>query len=86
MVTTALSTTCALVRSVAVHSMNTLRVASVILECSPLMIGGSEHTTRLASKMTGYTGLQRQRRRGPNDTHIIIYAHSGGGGYAAAST
>ena len=46
------------VRSVAVHSMNTLRVASEIFECSPLMRGGRLHTVRLASRTTGYTGLR----------------------------
>ena len=56
MVSIVLSTTLALVRSVAVHSMKTLRVLSLILEWSPLMIGGSDSTTPLASWMTGYRG------------------------------
>jgi hypothetical protein len=94
--TTVLSTVLALVRSVAVHSMNTSRVFNVICtytrdtqarlgehhgkplpqcaclqpvgaskpfpvpsvltaECDPLMMGGRESTTLLASYMTGYT-------------------------------
>lgn len=35
-----LSTTLALVRSVAVHSMNTSRVSRLMAECAPLMMGG----------------------------------------------
>lgn len=43
-VTTMLSTMRALVRSVAVHSMKTLRVLSEMAECAPLMMGGRERT------------------------------------------
>lgn len=42
-------TIASLVSSVAVRSMNTFRVLSVILECSELMMGGMESTVRLAS-------------------------------------
>ena len=48
-VTTVFSTMVALVRSVAVHSMKTSLVCSFIFECSPLMIGGRDKTTRLLS-------------------------------------
>lgn len=43
----------ALVRSVAVISMNTFLVFKVILEWSPLMIGGIERTVLLLSYMIG---------------------------------
>jgi hypothetical protein len=46
---TVLSTICALVRSVAVHSMNTSRVCRLMALCAPLMMGGSDSTVRLAS-------------------------------------
>jgi hypothetical protein len=39
-----LRTIFALVRSVAVHSMNTFFVFSEIAECAPLIIGGSDKT------------------------------------------
>lgn len=50
---TVLSTTRALVRSVAVHSMNTLRVRSEMALRAPLITGGSDSTLRSASRMTG---------------------------------
>ena len=37
--------------------MSTFLVARLILECSPLMIGGSESTTPFASLITGYAGF-----------------------------
>lgn len=45
-----------LVRSVAVTSIKTFLVSKVILDWLELMIGGNEHTTRLESYITGYTG------------------------------
>ena len=45
----------------AVTSMSTFRVLIDILECSPLMIGGTEQTTSLLSSTKGYTGLSRIR-------------------------
>ena len=42
-----------LVRSVAVISMKTFFVVSLILECSELMRGGKEQTVLFASSMTG---------------------------------
>lgn len=47
--TSVLRTMLALCSSVAVISIKTFLVESLILECSELMIGGREHTTRLAS-------------------------------------
>ena len=44
-----LMTISSLVLSVAVHSMKILRVLAEIFEWSPLMIGGSEQTTRFES-------------------------------------
>ena len=41
------------VLSVAVHSMKTFLVLVLIFECSPLMIGGNEQTTRFTSYITG---------------------------------
>lgn len=45
------------VKSVAVHSINTFFVFSVIFEWSPLIIGGSDNTIPLLSVITGYTEL-----------------------------
>lgn len=42
-----------LVKSVAVHSMNTFLVFKVILEWSPLIIGGKERTRPLLSVIIG---------------------------------
>lgn len=53
MVTMMLLQISALVLSVAVMSMKTLRVSRVILEWLELMIGGMEQTVRLASRITG---------------------------------
>lgn len=53
MVTIMLLQISALVLSVAVMSMKTLRVSRVILEWLELMMGGMEQTVRLASRMTG---------------------------------
>ena len=52
-----------LVRSVAVHSMKTLRVSSVMREWWPLMMGGMLSTTPSASRITGYTALSRMMGR-----------------------
>lgn len=49
MVTMMLFTTSSFVLSVAVISMKTFRVFSVIFEWSPLMIGGREQTVLLES-------------------------------------
>ena len=49
MVTRVSSTMLAFVRSVAVTSKKMFLVLSVILECSPLMMGGRDSTTSLAS-------------------------------------
>mmetsp|Transcript_24834 Transcript_24834/g.45388 ORF Transcript_24834/g.45388 Transcript_24834/m.45388 type:complete len:203 (-) Transcript_24834:483-1091(-) len=56
MVTTVSSTMCALVRSVAVHSMNTSVVSRVMREWWPLMMGGRDMTVPLPSRITGYRG------------------------------
>ena len=48
-VATMLTTMASLVSSVAVTSMNTFRVFSVILLCSELMIGGIDSTVRFVS-------------------------------------
>ena len=53
MVTRMLLTISALVLSVAVMSMKTLRVLRLILEWLEFMIGGIEQTVRFASRMTG---------------------------------
>ena len=53
MQTSMLFTISAFVRSVAVMSMKTLRVASVILLWLEFMIGGIEQTVRFASRITG---------------------------------
>ena len=53
MVTRILFTISALVLSVAVMSMKTLRVLRLILEWFEFMIGGIEQTVRFASSMTG---------------------------------
>ena len=53
MVTRILFTISALVLSVAVMSIKTSRVLGLILEWLEFMIGGIEHTVRLASRMTG---------------------------------
>ena len=45
-----------LFRSVAVHSMKMLVVSWEIFEYSPLMIGGTDSTSPLESKITGHTG------------------------------
>lgn len=63
MVTMMLQTMSSLVWSVAVMSMKTFLVSSVILERSLLMMGGREQTFRSASRMTGYTGLSRRMCR-----------------------
>lgn len=42
--TTVFRTIFALVRSVAVHSMNTFLVLRVMAECAPLIIGGNDNT------------------------------------------
>lgn len=49
---TVFKTMLALVWSVAVHSIKTFFVESLIFECSPLIMGGNEHTTRFESYMT----------------------------------
>lgn len=56
MVTRMLLHISAFVLSVAVMSMKTLRVFTLILEWFELMIGGIEQTVRFLSSMTGYTG------------------------------
>jgi len=43
------STILALLRSEAVHSMNTSWVLRLMAECAPLIMGGSDSTVRLAS-------------------------------------
>ena len=53
MVTRMLLQISALVLSVAVMSMNTLRVSRVILEWLEFIMGGMEQTVRLASSITG---------------------------------
>lgn len=53
MVTRMLFTISALVSSVAVMSIKTLRVLRLILEWLELIIGGMEQTVRFASRMTG---------------------------------
>lgn len=53
MQTMMLLTISALVLSVAVISMKTLRVCKVILEWFEFIMGGIEQTVRLASRMTG---------------------------------
>ena len=53
MVTRMLRHISALVLSVAVMSINTLRVSRVILEWLEFIIGGMEQTVRLASSITG---------------------------------
>lgn len=63
MVTIVFSTVFAFVMSVAVHSMRMLRVVNLIFEWSPLIIGGSESTRRVLSKITGYTGDSRMMGR-----------------------
>mmetsp|Transcript_14882 Transcript_14882/g.23448 ORF Transcript_14882/g.23448 Transcript_14882/m.23448 type:complete len:208 (-) Transcript_14882:534-1157(-) len=55
------NTILAFVKSVAVTSINTFFVFLLILEYSPLMIGGNERTLFLLSKITGYTGESRIR-------------------------
>lgn len=47
----------------AVISMNTFFVSIEILECSELMMGGTEHTLSLLSRIKGYTGLSLIRWR-----------------------
>jgi len=49
----------ALFRSVAVISMKTFFVLSVIFVWSPLMIGGIDSTIPFRSRITGYRGLSR---------------------------
>ena len=53
MVTTVSRTIFALVRSVAVHSMNTLVVSRVIFDLLPLIMGGRDMTVSSASSTTG---------------------------------
>ena len=47
----------ALIRSVAVHSINTSVVSRLIALCAPLISGGKDSTTRFASYNTGKTAL-----------------------------
>ena len=56
MVTMVSSTMWALVRSVAVTSMKTSVVASVMREWRELIMGGNEQTTPFVSRITGYSG------------------------------
>ena len=56
MVTRMLLQISALVMSVAVMSMKTLRVFRLIFEWFELMMGGIEQTVRFLSSMIGYTG------------------------------
>jgi len=49
----------ALFRSVAVISMKTFLVLSVIFVWSPLIIGGIDSTIPFLSRITGYRGLSR---------------------------
>jgi hypothetical protein len=53
MATKVFKTVLALCSSVAVISINTFLVSSVILEWFELIIGGNEQTVRLESKTTG---------------------------------
>lgn len=53
----------ALGRLSAVTSISTFFVFIDILECYPFMMGGTEQTTSLLSKIKGYTGLSLIRWR-----------------------